>query len=230
MPRRSRLMLPKIPVHIIQRGNNRQVCFVAEDDYRYYLGWLKEYAKKSKCHIHAYVLMTNHVHLLLTGDNVDSVSQLMKGLGQRYVQYFNRAYGRSGTLWDGRFRSCLIQDELYMLNCMRYIELNPLRAGMVAHPREYPWSSYCANAEGKDSQLVEPHELYLSLGQDNLSRQNAYKELFGQPMDVDFVEQIRQSTNGNIVLGNSQFSEEIAKILGKRVTRGKSGRPKKLNL
>src|SRR4051812_23176241 len=144
MPRRARLSLPNIPWHIIQRGNNRAVCFAAEADYRRYLDELAELSKRFGCAVHAYALMTNHVHLLLTPDEAEGPGLLMKHLGQRYVQHVNRAYGRSGTLWEGRFRSCLTQSEDYLLACQRYIELNPVRAGMVRHPRDYRWSSYHA--------------------------------------------------------------------------------------
>jgi putative transposase len=144
-------MLPNVPVHILQRGNDRQICFVADEDYLRYLDWLKEYAGKAGCHIHAFVLMTNHVHLLLATDKQEGAGQMMKALGQRYVQYFNRTYRRSGALWQGRFWSCLLQDEAYLLSCMRYIELNPVRAGRVAHPGDYCWSSYRVNAQGERS-------------------------------------------------------------------------------
>jgi len=149
MPRRARIALPNVPVHLIQRGNNRQPCFFADEDYRRYLDWLTEYAGKTGCRIHSYVLMTNHVHLLISADRADAGGALMKLLGQRYVQYVNRVYRRSGTLWEGRFRSCLVQAEDYLLGCQRYIELNPVRANMVAHPAEYRWSSYRANAQGE---------------------------------------------------------------------------------
>lgn len=142
MPRRPRLALPGIPLHLIQRGNNRQACFFAEDDYRIYLDWLTEYASKSGCRVHAYVLMTNHVHLLVSADSTTAPGALMKALGQRYVQYVNRTYLRSGTLWEGRYRSCPVDQEAYLLACQRYIELNPVRAAMVRHPADYPWSSY----------------------------------------------------------------------------------------
>ena len=125
MPRRPRLTYPLIPLHLIQRGNNRQACFFTEDDYRFYLDWLHEYALNSGCQIHAYVLMTNHVHLLLTPETAEAAGRMMKRLGQRYVQYINRTYRRSGTLWEGRFRSCLTQEEGYLISCYRYIELNP---------------------------------------------------------------------------------------------------------
>lgn len=142
MPRRARLLLPNVPLHIIQRGNNRQACFYADEDYNFYLTWLREYADKTGCRIHAYALMTNHVHLLISADQTETPGALMKALGQRYVQYVNRTYRRSGTLWEGRFRSCLIQEESYLLSCYRYIELNPVRANMVEHPEQYRWPSY----------------------------------------------------------------------------------------
>ena len=141
MPRRARLRFAGVPLHIIQRGNNRTACFFAEQDYRFYLHDLGELARRFECGVHAYALMTNHVHLLITPSATDSASLLMKHLGQRYVQYVNRVYRRSGTLWEGRFKSSLVQRQSYVLKCQRYIELNPVRAGMVPHPRDYPWSS-----------------------------------------------------------------------------------------
>ena len=134
MPRRKRLQVAGLPTHIIQRGNNRQACFFAEDDYLYFLDHLAQLAKRFRCALHAYVLMTNHFHLLLTSELEAGPSLLMKFLGQRYVQYANRTYRRSGSLWEGRFRSSLVQTEHYLLGCYRYIELNPVRANMVKHP------------------------------------------------------------------------------------------------
>ncbi|WP_366514978.1 transposase [Solimonas terrae] len=148
----------------MQRGNNRQACFYADDDYVFYLDWLKEYARKAGCQIHAYVLMTNHVHLLISSLRADGAGILMKALGQRYVQYVNRQYRRSGTLWEGRFRSCLVQQDEYLLSCHRYIELNPVRAGMVSHPGDYPWSSYRANGQGEADALVSPQPAVLAAG------------------------------------------------------------------
>ena len=183
MPRRSRVVLSNVPLHLIQRGNNRQVCFVADEDYRYYLDWLSVYTVGTGCRVHAYVLMTNHVHLLVSAARSEAVGKMMKALGQRYVQYINRTYRRSGTLWEGRFRSCLTQTEGYLLSCQRYIELNPVRAGMVAHPAEYRWSSYRANAQGESNRLIVAHEVYRALGQDAASRQAAYRELFRYELD-----------------------------------------------
>jgi len=151
----------------------------------------------------------------------------MKRLGQRYVQYVSRTYRRSGTLWEGRFRSCLTKEESYVLGCYRYIELNPVRAGMVEHPGEYRWSSYRANAQGEACRVLSPHESYRALGADEQGRQTAYRELFRYQIDPGLVDEIREATNGNYVLGSSRFQEQVAKALGRRVVRGRSGRPKK---
>jgi putative transposase len=227
MPRRARLIAPGLPVHIIQRGNNRSACFYADENYRFYLDHLGELAAMHGCAVHAYCLMTNHVHLLLTPQASDSLGGLMKGLGQRYVQYVNRSYRRSGTLWEGRFRSCLMQDDAYVLACYRYIELNPVRAGMVPHPADYRWSSYRANAQGDADALLTPHALYTSLKPSREGRLAAYREIFRHEFDSGLVDEIRQATNGNFALGNARFVAEIEQALGRRVTRGKPGRPLK---
>ena len=228
MPRRPRLALPNVPLHIIQRGNNRQACFYAEEDYRFYHDWLREYADKTGSRIHAYVLMTNHVHLLISAERPGSPGALMKALGQRYVQYVNRTYRRSGTLWEGRFRSCLTQEDSYLLACQRYIELNPVRADMVEHPAEYRWSSYRGNAQGETDALLKPHALYLALGRDEASRAVAYRELFRYELEPGLVNEIRRATNGNYALGSEAFAAQVAVALGRRATPGKSGRPSRV--
>lgn len=225
MPRRPRIILPGVPVHLMQRGNNHQACFYTNEDYQVYLNWLGEYAEQSGCVIHAYALMTNHVHLLITPKITDSLATLMKHLGQRYVQYVNRTYRRSGTLWEGRFRSCLVQEESYLLGCCRYIELNPVRAGMVEHPADYRWSSYRIHTQGEISVFLKLHELYLALGLNDKERQLAYRELFRYQLEPGLVDEIRSATNGNYALGSSRFKEQVADALGRRVTRGKAGRP-----
>lgn len=169
--------------------------------------------------------MTNHVHPLLTPERPDSASLMMKHLGQRSVQYVNRSYRRSGTLWEGRFRSCLTQSEDYVLACHRYIELNPVRAGMVCHPRDYRWSSFQANGDGRNDPLITPHEQYLRLGRSTGRRLEAYRKLFNAHLDPKLIGQIRDATNGNYALGNQRFEEEVAGMLRQRVSRGKSGRP-----
>ena len=163
MPRKSRFFLPNIPVHAIQRGNNRQAIFFDEADYRLYLGWLKAAAEKYSCQIHAYVLMTNHVHILITPAHRDSLSRLFQYVGRYYVSYVNNTYGRTGTLWEGRYKASIVEEESYLLSCYRYIELNPVTAGMVASPEAYPWSSFRCNGLGVTDELVVPHEIYLSL-------------------------------------------------------------------
>jgi putative transposase len=225
MPRHARITMAEVPVHIIQRGNNRGACFFDKDDYAVYLAHLRALAATFECAVHAYCLMTNHVHLLLTPRRADGSALLMKHLGQRYVQHVNRTYRRSGTLWEGRFRSCLIDSESYLLACQRYIELNPPRAAIVRHPRQYRWSSYRANAEGNANELIRPHEQYRRLGRSAAARQEAYRALFDAAPDDVVVADIRQATNGGFVLGSERFAQEIARTLGRRVERGKPGRP-----
>lgn len=224
---RARITLPEIPLHIIQRGNKRQACFRADDDYRFYLKWLEEYAGKCGCSIHAYVLMTNHVHLLLTPTTAEASGALMKWLGQRYVQYCNRTYRRSGTLWKGRFRSCLAQDDNYVLSCYRYIELNPVRANMVEHPAEYRWSSFRANGQDERDSLLTPHPLYEALGPTEAQRRANYRELFRFELDPGMIDEIRSATNGDFALGDERFRRQVESALGRRASPGRSGRPRK---
>ncbi len=224
MPRRGRLAIAGVAWHIIQRGNNRAACFFAPQDYQYYLAQLRDQADSWQCAIHAYALMTNHVHLLLTPTTAEGPSQLMKHLGQRYVQHVNRVHGRTGTLWEGRFRSCLAQSEAYVLACYRYIELNPVRAGMVSAPDMYPWSSHHANALGRWDPMIAPHPEYLSLAATPEERCTRYQSLCAEHIDTRTLERIRQATNGNLALGNRRFEAEIAATLGRRVTVGRPGR------
>ena len=229
MPCRPRVTLAGVPVHLIQRGHNRGACFFAEEDCALYLDHLAELSAKFGCAVHSYVLMTNHVHLLLTPQEVDGASLLMKHLGQRYVQYVNRTYRRTGTLWEGRFRSCLAQEDGYVLACHRYLELNPVRAGMATHPRHYRWSSYRRNAEGKASTLLKSHAQYLALGSTDEARRDAYRQLFRSELDPEVVQEIRDATNGNFALGGEHFKKQVEAMLGRRVSRGQRGRPRKTN-
>jgi len=224
MPRRARIVLPGVAAHVIQRGNNRQACFYCDDDYLFYLHHLEEQAVKHGCTVHAYCLMTNHVHLLLTPETKTSISQLMKGLGQRYVQYVNRTYQRSGTLWEGRFRSCFASEDNYVLACYRYIELNPVRAKLVEHPAEYRWSSYRFNAQSEASRLLTPHQLFESLGISDDERKARYRDLFRNNLEPGMVEQIRSATNGNYALGSEKFKTQVAEALGRRVSKCAGGR------
>ncbi len=218
-------MLPNVAVHIIQRGNNRSACFFAEEDYALYLFHLERLAARFDCSVHAWCLMTNHVHLLMTPGTDASCGLLMKHLGQRYVQYVNRVRKRTGTLWEGRFRSCLAQTENYVLACYRYIELNPVRAGMTRHPRDYPWSSYRANAEGIPNGLRAPHPEYVRLGESSETQRAAYRGLFTDQLDVRLADEIRAATNGGFALGNEHFQAQVSLRLGRRVSKGRPGRP-----
>lgn len=217
MARLPRFVLPGQPQHVIQRGNNRQEIFCAESDYRFFLEKLRAAADKHDCQIHAYVLMTNHIHLLMTPGQEDSIGKLMQMLGRYYVQYYNYCYGRTGTLWEGRYRATLIDSEAYLLTCMRYIELNPVRAGMVAHPSEYPWSSYAQNAAGEEDNLIKPHLEYKRLGKTPEERQSAYRQLFRARISEGTLDEIRQATNKAWVLGNDRFKRRIEKLLDRRI-------------
>lgn len=225
MPRRARLMMAGMPQHVIQRGNNRSVCFYADEDYRYYLDKISEISKKAEVDIHAYVLMTNHVHLLMTPKHADGISRVMKNLGQRYVQYINKTYRRSGTLWEGRYRSSIVDADNYLLICQRYIELNPVRANMVEHPGEYKWSSYAANAQGKNDHTLSAHAVYQALSKNEIHRQKNYRELFRYHLEPGMIDEIRSAVNGGYCLGHERFQLQIEKALKRRVVRGKPGRP-----
>jgi putative transposase len=219
------LPLSGLPLHIVQRGNNRAACFFAEEDYRFYLHWLRLLSARHRCAIHAYVLMTNHVHLLLTPERPGSESRLMQAMGRRYVQYVNRFYKRSGTLWEGRFKASIVHAEEYLLKCYRYIELNPVRAGMVLHPADYPWSSYCWHGTGRNDEVIRDHALYLALDRDLARRLQAYAGLFRTELDGETLAEIRSALQRGRALGNDRFQEEIEMALGRR-QRGKAGRPR----
>jgi len=201
MPRAARVIVPDLTVHIVQRGHDRQACFFDESDYRSYLGYLGEFAVKFSCSVHAYCLMTNHVHLLVTPHTPDSCAKLMKNVGQQHVQRINSRRGRTGTLWEGRFYSCPVPTDRYMLACYRYIELNPLRAGMVARPSEYRWSSYGANAAGERSALLTPHAAYLAIAEDAKRRAQMYQDMCNASLDDETVEDIRKATRGGYAIG-----------------------------
>jgi putative transposase len=226
MPRKPRFTLPGIPQHVIQRGNNREPCFLAEPDYRRYLDDAQVSAEKYACRIHAYVLMTNHVHLLITPMREQGIADMMQALGRRYVYYINKSYRRTGTLWEGRYKASLIDSEAYLLTCMRYIELNPLRAQMVSHPGEYRWSSYAANAQGRVDALLSPHPLYTALGPTVHDRQEVYRELFRHHMDNDLLHEIRQALNHELVLGRSYFKDKIEAMTQRQTRLGLPGRPR----
>ena len=224
MPRRARIVVPGLPLHIVQRGNNKALCFFCDDDRRFYLHHLARLSVQTASEVHAYCLMTNHVHLLLTPRRADSSARLMRRLGLLHSQYVNRKYRRTGSLWEGRFRSCVVESETYLLQCYRYIESNPVRAGMVSRPDDYSWSSYAFNALGAESSWIEPHAEYLRLGSDALQRRCQYRTLFSVEVDT---RGIREATNGNHALGSKRFLDALGKRLGRPVVPGRPGRPAK---
>lgn len=225
MARAGRYFLPDQPLHVIQRGNNREAIFFAKDDYAGYCAWLAAAAAENGCAIHAYVLMTNHVHLLMTPQMADSVPRTMQSLGRRYVRHVNATYRRTGTLWEGRYRAAPIDSEAYFLACCRYIELNPVRSGMVGHPADYLWSSYRAHASGIADPLAGDHPLYRRLGATAEARQESYRRLFDVALAPAFIDAVRAATNGGWALGDDRFKQQIARALGRRVAPASPGRP-----
>ena len=212
MPRRPRFCPGSIPVHVIQRGNNRQALFTSDKDIAAYAHWLAEGAVKFELHVHGWVFMTNHVHLLLTPKNNNSVSRLMQSLGRRYVGYFNYAYARTGTLFEGRYRSSLVENNEYLLSCLRYIELNPVRAGMVNDPGDYQWSSYRVHGFGLHTKMWTPHANYLALGHHVMARQSAYRNLISKALDANVIAKIRHCVNTGLVLGKASFRNQVASM------------------
>ncbi|UTA48058.1 transposase [Simiduia sp. 21SJ11W-1] len=225
MARLRRISPLGIPQHIVQRGNNRQVCFASEQDLAAYVNWLEEYAGQFGVSVHAWVLMTNHVHLLVTPKKEGGVSSMMQAVGRRYVRYFNREHRRTGTLWEGRFKASLVQSEVYLLACQRYIELNPVRAGMVSDPADYVWSSYQAHALGKSIKVHSPHSEYLKLGEEASKRQSSYRALFDAHVECRLIEDIRAAVNKGMALGDTRFKDEIERLHGRRVRPATMGRP-----
>ena len=227
MPRKPRFYLPGVPVHIVQRGHSREPVFFEDDDYRAYLHWLKEGAERYKIDIHAYALMTNHIHILATASGKDGVTRMMQYIGRHYVPYINHTYGTSGSIWEGRYKASLIQDDEYLLACMRYIELNPIRASMVRSPGQYRWSSYRCNAQGKEDERVTPHGMYLSLGKAKPARLEAYKLLFQVHLDKEVLNEIRSAWQTGTPLGNDEFHRQIEAKLKLKVGQSRRGRPSK---
>lgn len=200
MARQTRFGVVGFPQHVIQRGNNRQVCFFAPGDYSAYLAMLARACAKHGCALHAYVLMTNHAHLLVTPQAPDSVSRMMQTLGRNYVRYVNDIYQRTGTLWEGRYRAALVDNDRYVLTCYRYIELNPVRARMCDDPSQYQWSSYRANALGEQDAILAPHPTYAALARDQRQRGDAYRTLFERNLDDRAVQSIRHATHSGRAL------------------------------
>ncbi len=218
MARLPRFVIPGQPQHVIQRGNNRDVIFVADEDYQFYLAKLAEGCERYQCDLHAYVLMTNHVHLLITPHTENGISKVMQSLGRYYVQYFNYQYQRTGTLWEGRYKATLLDSERYLLTCSRYIELNPVRAGIVRFPEDYLWSSYHGNALGKNDPLIVSHPVYNALGKGSASRSRSYRALFDHHINPNDINVIREATNKAWVLGNERFKQQIEKLSNRQLS------------
>lgn len=229
MARQPRFFVPGEVLHVIQRGNNREPIFACDEDFRFFLDCLGQAIRLHGVLIHAYVLMTNHLHLLAAPRQKQSLPKVLQSVGRRYVQYFNCAYQRSGTLWEGRYRATVVDSEQYLLTCMRYIELNPVRARMAGHPGEYRWTSFHANAQGAPDILVTRHELYERLGRSGPDRQNAYRQLFRAQLSDRDVEAIREATNKNWALGGEHFKQRIAALSGRRSDLMRKGRPAKVD-
>ena len=211
MPRRPRIDEPGLPQHVIQRGNNRCACFFADRDYSCYLNWLGQSAAVHDVAVHAYVLMTNHVHILATPSKPGAIATMMQCLGRRYVRYVNRAYARTGTLWEGRYKAGPVDSDDYLLRVYRYIELNPVRARIARHAGEYRWSSYAANSGGRTRDWLKPHPVYLALGNGSTRRAEAYRGLFRDAVDPEDTARIRTAVNLGIGVGE-RFPIELAAI------------------
>jgi len=223
MPRQARLVFPNVALHIVQRGHDRKACFRQDTDYLVYLTILHDLAPRAGCAIHAYCLMTNHVHLLLTPGAPHSCARLIRDLGQRYVQYFNRRYARSGTLWESRYRSCPVDSPPYVLACYRYIEMNPVRAGMVSAPADYRWSSHLGNSGQLVNQLLTPHPEYAALGTDAPVRHASYRGLFAGNDDPGFLAAVRDATNGGFPLVDDAMKARMRAATGRHLERRKPG-------
>lgn len=226
MPRQARFVLAAVAAHVTQRGHNGVDCFRCDSDYLLYLLHLRELCDKHGCAIHAYCLMTNHVHLLLTPSSPQACIHLMRDLGQRYVQYFNRRYSRNGTLWQGRYWANIAQSAPYVLGCYRYIERNPVVAGMVRAAPDYPWSTAAANTGIRTDSWITPHAEYLALSDDARSRQASYARMLSDALEPDLVREIRESRDTGYPLASEAFKSELG-ALGRKTEPGKAGRPRK---
>lgn len=225
MPRGPRIVIPGVALHVVQRGHDRRACFAHDTDYLVYLSSLRELCASKQCALHAYCLMTNHVHLLLTPATPWSCARLMRNLGQRYVQYFNRRYRRRGTLWEGRFHSCLVDSAEYVIACHRYVERNPVRARMVGSAGDYPWSSYSGNAGVVANKLLTPHPEYLALASSDGTRNAEYRDLIAGDDDPGFLTAIRDATNGGFALLGEKLKASLPLELQARLQRKPPGRP-----
>lgn len=225
MARLPRLTIPGYPHHIIQRGNNRQPIFASDADYQTLLSMLEENARKFGVGVHAYVLMSNHFHLLATPEATQGIPQMMQAVGRRYVRYFNQRQGRTGTLWEGRYKSTLIQSERYLLTCMAYIDLNPVRAGLASEPADYPWSSHSHYIGRRYDRLVTPHPLYWELGNTPFAREAAYAELVRSGITPEQQHALTDSALRGWALGEATYVADLQKRTARRVSKTRAGRP-----
>ncbi len=227
MPRRPRVFLPGHPVHVVQRGNNRGKIFFGSKDAETYLGWLREAATEHGVAVHAYVLMTNHIHLLVSPETAHALPRAMRHVNWRYSRYVNDSQNRTGSLWEGRYRASVIEADNYFFACSRYIELNPVRAGLASTPGAYRWSSYKANAEGKPDPVVVPHQLYTDLAASTDQRAAAYRGLFEVSFPESALGAIRDAIHGGWPLGRASFSALVNRHAGQPITQRHRGRPRK---
>ena len=225
MARLRRYAAPGHVQHIVQRGNNRAATFRAEADYRFFYLCLRAACERHGCAVHAYVFMTNHVHLLVTPADSAAIARTLQSVGRRYVQHFNAAYARTGGLWEGRYHATVVDTERYLATCHRYVERNPVRAGVVAQARAYPWSSHRANAHGEEDPLVTPHAWYVALGDDRVSRQAAYRGLFALDDPDAVIAAIRDATQRGWALGGARFRKELESSVRRRTEPLRAGRP-----
>ncbi len=225
MPRKPRFVLPGVPMHVVQRGLSREPVFFEDEDYLAYLSWLKDGAKRYRCAVHAYVLMRNHVHVLLTPSDTEGMSRLMQFVGRHYVPFIHEKYGTSGTLWESRYKASMVHADSYLFYCMRYIELNPVRANVVKSPAHFRWPSYRCNPQGKEDELVTPHPLYTGLARHPDARAEHYRALFKETFAEASLNEIRAAWQIGTPLGNEKFREKIELKLGCKVGQARRGRP-----
>ena len=227
MPRPLRLDIPGIPQHVVQRGVDRRPCFLLDIHYRRFLTLLGEYAGQFECEVHAYVLMCNHVHLLVTPRSAGGVGKLMHSLSTKFVGFVNYSIGRSGPLWQGRYKSCFVGSSAYVLACYRYIELNPVRAGIVASPCDYQWSSHASNGGGRPDPILTPHPAYIALGDSLPARLAAYDAMLGRRLSQADGE-IRTLTSLHRAFGDREFREGLEQMYGRPMSPLRTGRPRRL--